>query len=93
MGISLSPDECYLFVVTHSGRGVFDLSSGERISRDSTVIYPVNSLIQGIGPFQNQTCQVMELNGEDEIVFLSPSKRLRITADSSFILVERIDHP
>lgn len=78
----------YLLVVTHSGRGVFDLDTGERVARDNAVLYPERGSIPGIGPLQGEPVAVAEYDFEHDLVLVSESGRYRAVADSSFVAVE-----
>ena len=81
----------YLLVVTHSGRGVFDLDSGECVARDRTVLYPQEGSIAGLGPLQGEPITVAEYNFEDDLVLESENGRYRVVGDSSFLVVEEAD--
>ncbi len=88
VGLAINSEEKYLLVVTHSGRGVYDLNSGDRIARDYEVIYPNNSKIDGIPPFSQKSIQLNEYDFENDLVFHSPSGKLKITGESDNITVE-----
>ncbi len=52
----------YLLAVSHSGRGVFDTSTWQRIARDVALAYPVNGRAMGIGPLADQEILVKEID-------------------------------
>ena len=66
-------EETYLLVVTHSGRSLYDLFSGERIARDHDVVYPEDGIIEGIGPLTGQSISVDEYDFENDLVIDSHS--------------------
>ena len=56
-GVGFGPEAKHLLVVSHAGRGVVDLSSGERVARDRREIpdpeFQENPFtVQGIGPLE-----------------------------------------
>ncbi|WAC20550.1 hypothetical protein OVA24_04050 [Luteolibacter sp. SL250] len=59
----------YLLAVSHSGRGLFKLESGERIARDyedwagRAWYSPDDNRCEGIGPLQNETFDIVGLHG------------------------------
>ncbi len=55
----------YALVVSHSGRGVFDTQTWQRVARDSALAYPENGEAEGIGPLAGQRLKVSEINYDD----------------------------
>ncbi len=88
VALAFARSERYLLVVTHSGRGVFDLDTGERIARDSAVLYPEHGAIVGIGPLSGELVPVASYDFENDLTLSSESGRYRVVAYSSFIAVE-----
>ena len=67
VGESLAGD--YLLVVSHQGRGVYDLTSGERIARDRDLVRESDRddqahTVAGIGPIEG-TMFVLRVFGEE----------------------------
>ena len=60
VGIDLSGR--YLLTVSHSGRGVYDTSTWQRVARDVELAYPVDGHAKGIGPLAGQTIPVKEID-------------------------------
>lgn len=87
VALAFDEEERHLLPVMHSGRGVFDLESGERFARDYAVIYPEAGTIAGIGPLQGRRLAVAEYDFEHDLVVSSPSGRYRAIADSSMLEV------
>jgi hypothetical protein len=78
----------YLLTVSHSGRGVFSTGSWERVARDSTVLYPSNASIQGIGPLAGANVDVLERDERTEqIVLRSLDGRFELFGESDGITV------
>jgi hypothetical protein len=70
----------YLLTVSHSGRGVFDASSWERVARDSSTAYPEAGFALGIGPLEGVAVRVREIDyatGVLELTSPDNTKRLR----------------
>ncbi|MBL9162827.1 MAG: hypothetical protein JNL18_08855 [Planctomycetaceae bacterium] len=75
----------YLLTVSHSGRGVFDTDSWQRVARDSTLAYPVEGRAIGIGPIAGDSIRVAQLDSEHPIIILSPDGRYELHCESSGI--------
>lgn len=52
----------YLLTVSHSGRGVFDTRTWQRVARDPALAYPVDGQVMGIGPLAGQEIVVKEID-------------------------------
>jgi hypothetical protein len=70
--VGFSQDESFLLVVSHAGRGLFNLSTGKRVERDdeppaldSTWIKREQRLVQGIGLAKDKWFPVAGLWGGD----------------------------
>jgi hypothetical protein len=66
--LGFSSDSRHLLVVSSSGRGVFDSTSGERVARDSSNStgswYNLEALtVEGIGPLSGQSIQIAGIHG------------------------------
>ena len=48
----------YILAVSHSGRGIYELSTWQRVARDASLAYPVNRTAIGIGPIDGQVISV-----------------------------------
>jgi hypothetical protein len=63
----------YLLVVSHSGRGVFEVGTWQRVARDAARAYPDASVAVGIGPISEERIAVHEIDcGTGVLVFASP---------------------
>ncbi len=71
------PDGNYLLVVSHSGRGVYDTRSWERVARDRELSYPEGGYAGGIGPIATIAVPVREINDETGVLHF-------ITADGRY---------
>ena len=65
VAIGFDPTGRYALVVSHSGRGVFDTQTWERVARDPASAYPENDEVEGIGPLAGQRLKVSEINYDD----------------------------
>ncbi len=75
ISIGFSKNEKYLLVLSWSGRGVFECSSGEKIARDPSEPYAydegkkddwnddLNMTVKGIGPIENEDIHVVGMIG------------------------------
>src|SRR5438270_11848300 len=61
VAVGFDPTARYLLTVSHSGRGVFDTVSWNRVARDVSIAYPENGVVEGIGPIAGQRIKVREL--------------------------------
>lgn len=68
--IALDSEEQYILVVSPSGRGLYDLSTGERVARDhaqprydSDWLDQGNHRVRGIGPLESQWLEAIGLWG------------------------------
>lgn len=52
----------YFLIVSHSGTGVFDTTTWQRVARDTALVYPVDGLAIGIGPITGQMIPVKEID-------------------------------
>lgn len=52
----------YFLTVSHSGRGVFDTGSWQRVARDTELAYPINGRAVGIGPLAGHELSVAEID-------------------------------
>jgi hypothetical protein len=74
VAIGFDPTGRYMLVVSHSGRGVFDTRTWQRVARDSALAYPENGEADGIGPLAGQRLKVSEINYDDgTLQVVSPS--------------------
>ena len=67
-GVGIAEGTDWLLVVSHQGRGVFDLRSGERVARDDSSpdeswYDRYRSRATGIGPLSDQTIRLAGLHG------------------------------
>src|SRR6185436_7100543 len=65
----------YLLIVSHSGRGVFDLDTWLRVARDSVPVYPEEGVVGGIGPLEGVAVKVHGIDYKTGILeFTSPDR-------------------
>lgn len=71
------PTGAYLLTVSHSGRGVFETSSWERVARDPQMAYPEGGHAIGIGPIGGVSIPVTEIDRKTGYLsFSSPDGKL-----------------
>jgi len=65
-GLGISPDSKYILAVSHNGRGLFDITTGERVARDYEEFGNWNrdSEVDGIGKCEGIAFQVSGLHSE-----------------------------
>lgn len=91
VAIAIDESESTIFIVTHSGRGIVNYATGEKIERDPDVIYPEDGKIPGFGMFGNELIDVFEYDFENDLVITSPSGQFKFVCKSPGIQVyERI---
>jgi hypothetical protein len=62
VAVGLDPTGRYLLTVSHSGRGVFDTTTWQRVARNGALAYPVHGRVEGIGPLAGQAIPVKEID-------------------------------
>ena len=62
VAVGIDPSGRYLLTVSHSGRGVFETSTWQRVARDVELAYPVDGHAIGIGPLAGQIIPVKEID-------------------------------
>jgi len=81
----------YLLVVSHSGRGVFEVSDWRRVARDAAVVYPHEGRIEGIGPLAGISVPVFQRDQIVETIRIrSPDGRLDLLGESDGITVREV---
>ena len=86
--VGLSQDEAYLLVVSHSGRGLYDLLQGLRVARDGSVpalsspwISEENGLVRGIGPRADEWFECVGLWGGALASSLGPDTSVEVRGE------------
>ncbi|MBN1499383.1 MAG: hypothetical protein JW982_04480 [Spirochaetes bacterium] len=85
VAIGFDSNEKYLLLVTHTGRGLFEIESMNRIARDYEVIYPNNSKIEGIGILQEKIIKVYEFDFNNKLEVYTKSNKYKFVAESDSI--------
>ncbi|MGN6504275.1 MAG: hypothetical protein ACTHM6_01810 [Tepidisphaeraceae bacterium] len=62
VAVGVDPSGRYLLTVSHSGRGVFETQTWQRVARDYELAYPADGQAVGIGPLAGQCLSVREIN-------------------------------
>ena len=79
IAMGFDPSGRYLITLSHSGRGVFDLRTWERVARDTESAYPEHGFVEGIGPLNGQRLPVKELNYDTETLEVTtPDEAFRL---------------
>ena len=68
IALGIDPSSTWLLIVSHSGRGLIDLNTGEKVARDEKPAYPENEKIEGIGPLKGTSISVTVI----EVPFKGP---------------------
>jgi hypothetical protein len=78
----------YLLTISHSGRGVFDTATWERVVRDSHLSYSEKGLAIGIGPIQGLSIPVHEIDYDTEqLRFSSPDGKLNFVYEEGTLTI------
>ena len=89
--MGFDPSGKFLLTVSHSGRGVFAVDTWQRIARDSTVLYPTNGAILGIGPLAATQVGVIERSEKvEQIVLRSLDGRFELLGESDGITIRSV---
>jgi len=82
----------FLLTVSHSGRGVFEVGTWERVARDTKLAYPDAGKAIGIGPIAGETIKVLELDDTQERIRMrSPDGRFELRGESDGIVIINLD--
>src|SRR5690349_18250273 len=91
VAMGLDPTGRYLLVVSHSGRGVFEVSDWRRVARDAAVGYPHEGRIEGIGPLAGISVPVVQRDQIVETIRIrTPDGRLDLLGESDGITVRKV---
>jgi hypothetical protein len=79
----------YLLTVSHSGRGVYDTATWEKLVRDYDDAYPENGCVPGIGPIAGELIPVTELDYDTGVLaFSNADESLRVRYSEGTMTVE-----
>jgi len=79
----------YLLTVSHSGRGLYETSTWEKIVRDYDEAYPENGCVLGIGPMADELIPVTEMDYDTGIIaFINADDTLRVHYSEGTMTVE-----
>lgn len=78
--VGIDPSSRYLVVVSHSGRGLFKLSDGSRVARDSEVFGPwyFGAVCEGFGPLHGVRIPIYGFGHKTPAVILQELERNQI---------------
>jgi len=83
----------YLLVVSHSGRGVFEVGTWDRITRDATLAYPEAGVAIGIGPIAGEKIAVREIDYWTGVLeFPSPDGRWSLLYSEGTMTISSASH-
>ncbi|MBN1500582.1 MAG: hypothetical protein JW982_10515 [Spirochaetes bacterium] len=85
VAIGFDSNEKYLLLITHSGRGLFEIKTMNKIARDYEVMYPNNSEIKGIGILQEEIIKVYEFEFNNKLEIYTKSNKYKFVAESDSI--------
>ena len=52
----------FMLTISHSGRGVYDTVTWQRVARDGSLAYPSDGVAIGIGPIDVERIPITEIN-------------------------------
>src|SRR5256885_4598144 len=84
--VGIDPSSRYLLIVSHSGRGLFELCDGKRIARDTEVFGPwyYGAECDGFGPLSGTKIPIFGFGHETPLFILNELERSQI----EFVLEE-----
>ena len=83
----------FLLVVSHSGRGLYDTQTWEKIDRDYEIVYPKPDylFVQGIGEINHQLIPVVDrLYLQNEMILMTWDGQYQLNGDSDGISIFNI---
>ena len=82
----------YLLTISHSGRGVFDTATWQKVARGSELAYPIDGIGIGIGPIDGEKVTVIEKGSSTQRLELeNPCGKLRPSYEDGVIAVKSVD--
>ncbi len=90
--MGFDPTGQFLLTVSHSGRGVFDVKTWQRVARDPKIVFPENGCMLGIGPIEDVKVDITEKNYTTDVLNLcSVDGALLLEYDAGCITVSGRD--
>jgi hypothetical protein len=78
----------YMLVVSHAGRGVYEVGSWLRVARDIELAYPVDGFAVGIGPIEAARLPVQEIDySTGRLTTYTPDQRFKLDYESGMVEV------
>ena len=92
VALALDPTGRYLLTVSHSGRGVFDISSWQCVARDDLPAYPEGGVVEGIGPLAGQRLTASEIDyDQSTLSVVSPRGDFSLFYEEGTITIRSTD--
>src|SRR5687768_10562919 len=88
VAVGVDPSGQYLLTVSHSGRGVFDTQTWQRVTRDNELAYPIDGRAIGIGPLSDQRIPVAEIDYDTSTMNGAIVDNFRISYKDGVVTVE-----
>lgn len=91
VALGFDPTGRHLLVVSHSGHGVFDTTSWQRVASDLTLAYPDEGVAEGIGPLAGQRIPITELDYSTGTLHVrSPHGDYELSYESGTVTIQPI---
>jgi hypothetical protein len=92
VAIGFDPTGRYLLVISHSGRGVFDTQTWERIARDPELAYPDAGTAVWIGPLAGQRLPVTEIDyATERLDTIAPNGAFTLSYEGGIVIMNSVD--
>ncbi len=92
VAVAFDPKGRYLLTVSHSGRGVFDTSTWQRVARDYSLDYPEGGVVEGIGPLAGQQLTASEIDcDQGALSVVSPGGDFNLYYEEGTITIRSTD--
>src|SRR5579862_3620152 len=92
VAMGFSKDARYLLTISHSGRGVFDMRTWERVAREAELAYPENDIGIGIGPIDQEPIPAKEIDYDSEkLETVDAAGRFRFLYDGGIVEILEIE--
>jgi hypothetical protein len=90
IALGFTSDMKYMVAVSHSGTGLYQVDSWERVSRSSEMNYPENGYVSGIGILNGVKIAVVEKDYETECLMgISPNQAYKFEYDDGLLTIQK----
>lgn len=80
----------YMLVISHSGSGLYEIGSWDKVARDRCLNYPIDGSVTGFGPIDKRRVSVQELNySTEELATATPDGQYLLHYSEGIITIRK----